>query len=322
MEEHWADFLKRGKKDLEIAQYYLEHDPEFASYMTQQALEKHTKSMFLRFHVFKKPKKIGHFPMHKVMEKLGEIVDSVTKDLDNKSMGSFDCSEMIKKHSEILYEITRKPSVRLDWWKKSLCIPLSAKDEKTLGRFKPSSSDVNQITNIHDRVFKKNKKDNNSNNHKRDVDGYSNTEKTLDRDDVNEQISALNRKLLNRDTERWNKVQEMLHKKHNSGDLDISPKLELLLYFSIFGEKLKIKINFKHLVVLDIYGKYENLVMTTLSHESIGRYPIILDSKDTTTTLYEEYKDGLRLLVNNVKTACLEIEKYTLLLAKVWDDDP
>ncbi len=43
--EEWKLFLERGKKDLDISQKVFQdnHDYEIASYIAQQALEKHLK---------------------------------------------------------------------------------------------------------------------------------------------------------------------------------------------------------------------------------------------------------------------------------------
>ncbi|MCA2003924.1 MAG: hypothetical protein LDL06_04070, partial [Candidatus Nitrosotenuis sp.] len=55
-----------------------------------------------------------------------------------------------------------------------------------------------------------------------------------------------------------------------------------------------------------------DLIVKTVVHEDIGRYPILLDNGKTSTQWYQEKQANLKDLINEVETKCSEISKHCL----------
>ena len=64
----------------------------------------------------------------------------------------------------------------------------------------------------------------------------------------------------------------------------------------------------KALIVSDVLANYIHLIMRTHPHAILGRYPIFIEERVSSTQLYEKHKEGVLNLISDVKESCNEIE--------------
>lgn len=298
---YWDLFLKRGKRDLDISErIFKNHDDfEMAAYMAQQALEKHVKSYLMKSDFIEDPKKVGHFQIPTLISLIGERINIIKRN-SNPSNPFY----LVIEHYSIMLDHLRKliESIKNDdeklihWWKYSLKI-IEKIDDKDYEKF----VDLNQ------RTVKR---------LKNSFGIFENNQLNINLQNLQKVSKELTGKI-SQYTENMNKTLDMANKK------DENLKNESLKYAKdglntlnlIFELKKqgKLKNNSsiseleKSIIISNILVHIE-LILSTYPHESIGRYPKMIDKEHSSTDLYTKRKDDLWELIQQVKTICIELE--------------
>lgn len=115
----WKAWLERGQKDLQIAKEMLEKpDYEHAAYMTQQALEKHVKSVWIIGGG--EPKELSHDVVGYLVE---EIQRDIKEDRFDSSVVPKEVAEKIAADlSKIRDDMRKQYSTKVAIWKHSIGI--------------------------------------------------------------------------------------------------------------------------------------------------------------------------------------------------------
>ena len=122
----WKAWLERGKKDMDRAtEAFAKQDYEHAAYMTQQALEKHVKSVWIASGMGQ-PKDLGH-------DIVGHLVLEIKKsskefDFHSDTLSDKDVKEIRKHLEKIIDKMQKRPATEAEYWKHSLniespCVP-------------------------------------------------------------------------------------------------------------------------------------------------------------------------------------------------------
>ena len=121
--DDWKRWRERGRKDLAIAEeMFTKQDYEHAAYMTQQALEKHVKAVWM-VGGMGQPKDLSH-------DIVGHFVDKIQKDLkecefSSNTMSKDEVEKMMQDVGRIVEDMQCHRSTRDALWKHSLGIEVT-----------------------------------------------------------------------------------------------------------------------------------------------------------------------------------------------------
>ena len=127
MADDWHEWLEYGKKDIKDAkERFAENDYGQAAYMTQQALEKHVKSIWITCGMAQ-PKELGH-------DIVGHIVGKIRKSLKEwkfgaKGLSKDEIEKMMETAEGIVKEMKRDGEMKSAFWKHSLGIETASVPE-------------------------------------------------------------------------------------------------------------------------------------------------------------------------------------------------
>ena len=298
----WELFLERGKKDLDISQKVFQdnHDYEIASYIAQQALEKHLKAYLLKTRVVEKPEDLGHFQIPHILTIVGEHFNTIKRNTDKSNLFHLVMEHMtnILDHLKKLFDTIKNNNERLvHWWKYSIKIEQNVEDEdykkfidmmsRSGGRLKKSFETYTQ------KIL------NNSMEQSTQISNQLPSEIL----EVAEKMVEATSQLKNKEIISQNQTKEFA-----KSELNILKKIIELQKLGKIKGNISIADLEKALIVSDVLVNYIDLIMRTHPHAIIGRYPIVVENEITSTQLYKKHKDDVWNLITDVKKSCNQIE--------------
>lgn len=118
MRNQWKAWLERGQKDLQIAKDMFEKkDYEHAAYMTQQALEKHAKAVWITGGG--EPDDLKHDIVIHLVDEINEHID---KGELNSELLSTKREEIMGHVQEVMCKMRDRPATRIAFWSQSLSL--------------------------------------------------------------------------------------------------------------------------------------------------------------------------------------------------------
>jgi hypothetical protein len=298
--EEWDMFCQRSIKDLKMAKIcYDNADFELSSYLIQQSLEKSIKAYLLKNKAIDNPEDLRHLPLHRIFGLLKEDMKKRIKHhQNNKSL--FLTYErgilMIGKLTELFDDI-KKPvknsKTKIPIWKQSLGISLSADEQKITDYW------MHELQPAISRTFGSLKKY---------VDGLTDSQFAM----VEKQLGVSKEKL--KEYSRLFTDENLLKNLQNSDPATVENVtnigLGIIKQFEESPNFIKSAPDQMAMNVLEpliFVIKLKTLIVSTVVHEDLGRYPTVVDDK-TSTKWYEEKHENLKTLMNQVEIACSEIE--------------
>lgn len=119
MNNGWKAWLERGQKDLCIAKMFEKTDCEHAAYMTQQALEKHIKAVWIAGNMGQ-PEDLGHDIVKRLVREIKE--NSEEFEFSSNTLSKKDAEELMESVEKIIDRMRERPATKAEYWKHSLNI--------------------------------------------------------------------------------------------------------------------------------------------------------------------------------------------------------
>ena len=119
----WKAWLERGKKDMDRAtEAFAKQDYEHAAYMTQQALEKHIKSVWIAGDMGQ-PKDLGHDIAGHIVKEIKEGFEKC--EFESSSLSRDGMEKTMDEVDEIIKDMQSHYSTKVAIWKDSLGIEVT-----------------------------------------------------------------------------------------------------------------------------------------------------------------------------------------------------
>jgi len=286
------DFMQYAEIDLEIVETaFKKKQYGNAAYHMQQALEKYLKAYFLKSSLIENVQKLGHLQYPEIInEAINIFQNQKTKEDNSITIKLLD--ESIKHYSsiqEMFTKVQQSQDNRILFWKASLGIELTTKEKNILGgiRIKNERSTSRYVSLILD-FFK--------------TEEFSKI--ISDAESIPLELKA------NIPQALQDLVEGLITKDFKSEDT--RKRLLSLLEPHLYGSgtesfsKSQSDTMIKLTAIDKSFDWYEH-VLLTYPHQEIGRYPTIIDKKDS-YSLYIEYKDNLWRIIEEIQTVCRGIK--------------
>ena len=258
------------------------------------------ESIFLKCEIFDNPIKLRHLAYPKI---LSELIDHLSNPevCDQNALQLKMSLQFLNTFLNIIDQIESDEGIKIICWKSSLGIPFTQHEinidtglevkitrnrisllDETRASFLPIAK---ELTNIDLKIIDKTKLD----------------DKTLERLDL---LISITQNILQ--ITKWENVEEVNKTLQN----DLSKMLKLCGYGS--GKNAMTKNDTKHFAKTLNLSKSLNWIFSGIGiypHETISRYPILIDGK-LSTELYVEHSSKLKILIQNVRKTCDEIKQH------------
>jgi len=276
------------------------HDYEIVSYIAQQALEKHLKAYLLQTRVVEKSEDLGHFQIPHILTIVGTHFNTIKRNTDKSSPFHLVMEHMtnVFDHLKKLFDSIKNNDEKLiHWWKYSIKIEQNIEDDdykKFIDLMSRSGRRLQKSFETYtQQILNKN------------MEQFAQISKQLPSEmlDVAEKMAKATLQLKNKEIISQSQTKEFANDELNT----LTKIIELQKLGKIKGN-IPISDLEKALIVSDVLTNYIDLVMRTHPHAIIGRYPINLENKITSTQLYEKHKDDVWNLIKDVMTSCNDIE--------------
>lgn len=301
LEYNSENFTERGRKDLLMSEDSFKNtsDFELAAYLAQQALEKFLKAYLLKAGLISNPKELGHIQIIALLSKLKDQIKNEKRNKPNTDafVKLIDQNLSLEGNlADFFDQLRRDQDKKVYWWKFSLNMTIDGiENDEDYKKF------IDTMSNGGARV-------------KKSFNTYVDTKLTPNMQKINQispelasnaqQLSNtysssaddLSKKSLS--TSNQNLKNEIFNLFQQLKNLIESGKLP-----QISKDDLK-----KQYVLADILINFLSIIMRLFPHEELGRYPALIDGKSS-TKIYEERKEYLWDLIQEVKDDCNEIEK-------------
>lgn len=283
----YRDFIQYAEIDLEISKsLFGKKQYGNAAYHTQQALEKYLKAYFLKSNLIENVQKLGHLQYPEIINEATNIFQSQKSKEDN-AMTKMILEETIKHYSgikEMFTKVQQSQDNRILFWKASIGIELTKREKDILNGIR--------VTN-----------EKNTSNF---VSVISESVKTGDFSKIISDAGSIPSELKAGIPDMLGDFVESIVKK------DIKPgmreKFLSLLEPHLYGtgtdsfSKSESDTVIKISAIDKSFDWYEH-VLLTYPHQEIGRYPTMIDDKDS-YSLYEEYKENLWQIMEEIQSVC------------------
>lgn len=276
-----------------------EKDFPMSAFWCQQGFEKYLKAYFLKCKIFENPIELRHSAYPKIIsELLSELSDPKKRDQNDIQLKS--SLKFFNSLNEILIKIESNERMKIMSWKSSLGIPYSKHETNIdVGLGKKILPDFTSLMTQTEVYFLEIEKFLNTIDFKK-IDRSKLDNKTLELLDL---LISLTKNTLA--ITKLENVDELCAKIQK----DNSRMLELIGYGS--GKDSISKEETKQITkTFDLIKSLEWISsgVQIYPHESISRYPILINGK-LSTDLYIENSSKLKILIQNIRKACDEIKQ-------------
>ena len=297
--EEWDLFFQRSIKDLNMSKIcYDNNDFELSSYLIQQSLEKAIKAYLLKKNAIDNPEDLRHLPLHRIFSLLKEDLKKRVKYHQNNKPLFLAYEHGILTVGKItdLFDDIRKPAknskTKIPLWKQSLGISLTVDEQKTIDYW------MHELQPATSRMFGSLKKF---------LDTLTDSQYEI----VEKQLGVSKEKL--KEYSRLITDENSLKNLQNSNPEAIehftNVGIEITRQFEKSPNFIKSSPDQMSVDVLEPLNFVINLrilIVNTVVHEDIGRYPIVINNKSSTEWYYEK-RENLKSLMNQTEIACSEI---------------
>ena len=299
----YSDFMQQAEVDLDRSQKaFNEKDFSMSSFWCQQGFEKYLKAYFLKCNIFDNPVELRHSAYPKIVDEvISYMSDPKIRNQNDPQVKS--ALKFLHSLYGLLMKIESNDQIKIMCWKSSLEIPFTKTEKnidvglgiKFISNFKNMVTDTQEWSLSMAKILT-------------DID-FS----TIDRTKLDERSLELLDLLISivRNTLDITKL-ENINESSKELQKNSARALELIGYGS--GKDSLSKNDTKNITkLIDLTKSFDWISsgVNVYPHESISRYPILIDGK-LSTDLYFEYSSTLSILIQNVRKTCDEIRQSLL----------
>lgn len=281
---------------------YDNKDFELSSYLIQQSLEKSIKAFLLKKRVIADPEELRHLPLHRIFSLLKDDLKRRKKHHQNQKhlLSSYEnCILLIGKMTDLFDDIkksAKKSKTKIPIWKESLGIPLTGNEPKIMeywmGILLPDTKRIiGSLGKFVGELTESN---------------YDEIAKNfgVSKESIKKYASLVSDKKLLDSLQNSNFA---ISDDYTKVGFDLLKQFEQSSNFTkSSSEQMSTNVIEPIIFVIQL----RDLIVKTVIHEDIGRYPILLDDGKTSTKWYEEKHEKLKDLINQVETKCVEISMW------------
>ena len=280
----WEDFHNQSERDYQCSEILMSNQHfENSAYLLQQCVEKNLKAMILKIDSQTNIRNLGHLPLVGLLEKLESQFRTAYRGSQDKNIKQvlLHVTAIISKLKDALRRVQGK-----DWesaWKKSLGIKLTAKEDKKMINLENELGNAVKpmIQNL--------------------MPVFEDYRTNLSQQDNPLAKSLLSLTAIGLQFDKSNGAYTTVSDA-NGNEIDMHEILSLafrLMYEFLQSNAKSTKI--RDLLVLAVFiGIHTSIMMETFVHETIGRYPRMVDGKSS-ISLYKIHSNGLVLLSKKVR---------------------
>ena len=283
----WEDFLSQSKDDFDSSKNLMKNKSFGTSaYLLQQSVEKRVKAMVMKIDKQADPQSFGHLPLPKLLNDLRAEIKKIIRKKSNKSN-----QNMFHQLNTV---ILPKLNDYLQWaksdglnimWKNSLGIKLTdAENTEIIERNKMVVKKVPKMQTLFEQFH---------------------TELQQSKSDsLPESLLPLIE--LNISYDKSSKETKIAD--HKECEINIcDPIMPIIKFLYTLPQDKKLSDTFYILVLNFALAIFTDIIISTFPHETIGRYPRMVDGKSS-VDLYEKHVDALDLLSKKIEKRFKDIE--------------